>query len=71
MCRKLMYSVYAVLILILTASVPAGADVSIEVENFSFELPGTVKQHCWDGERPEGGVFADVPGWTDGSLTSN
>jgi len=71
MCRKLMYSVYVVLILILAASAPAGAIVSIEVENFSFELPGTVKQHCWDAERPEGGVFADVPGWTDGSLTSN
>jgi len=65
------FLLYVIAALIMAAGIPAGAAVSIEVENFSFELPGTVKQHCWDGERPEGGVFADVPGWTDGSLTSN
>jgi hypothetical protein len=71
MCRKMFFVVCVVLVFILAAGVPAGAAVSIEVENFGFELPGTVKQHCWDGERPEGGVFADVPGWTDGDATSN
>jgi regulation of enolase protein 1 (concanavalin A-like superfamily) len=71
MCKKSIYLVYTALALILAVGTPAGAAVSIEVENFSFELPGVIKQHCWDGERPEGGAIRDVPGWTDGPATSN
>jgi streptogramin lyase len=36
----------------------AGAVVSITVENFSFELPGTTKQQNWE----------NVPGWNSDSL---
>ena len=41
--------------------------VPITVENYSFELPGTIKQLCWDGEQ-EGST--DVPGWTDGAYAA-
>ena len=37
--------------------------MSIPVENFSFELPGTGKTNCWDGETNAKGTFVDVPGW--------
>lgn len=49
--------------MLIVGSTPATAAVSIPVENFSFELPGTIKQACWDGEKSGS---TDIPGWTDG-----
>jgi hypothetical protein len=52
--------------------------VAIEVENFSFELPGTGKQKCWDGENlnTETGddpndYFTDVPGWSSDTAAAD
>jgi PEP-CTERM motif len=50
----------------------AAQAVPITVENYSFDLPGTIKQICWDGEveidpiNNPGVYYDDVPGWTDG-----
>ena len=37
------------------------AYVKVPVPNYSFELPGTIKQQCWDGEKPGS---TDIPGWS-------
>jgi len=63
MCRKLIYLVYAVLILIMVACIPAGAAVPIEVENPSFELPGVGKRDI-----DQSGT---VPGWARVDLTTS
>jgi len=40
---------------------------AIDVENFSFELPGTEKIKGWNGEGVAGTPAVDIPGWsTDG-----
>jgi hypothetical protein len=44
----------------LGAPLEAGA---IAVENFSFELPGTVKIKGWNGEGAAGTPAVDIPGW--------
>ena len=68
MCKKLIYLVCGVLVLITVAGVPAGAaDEPITVVNYSFEEPNAGKQGCWDGEASGS---TDVPGWTDGSAVS-
>ena len=59
--KKLLIYV-AVLSMVCTGAAQA---VPIAVENYSFELPGTVKQSCWDGEKTYDGC-EDVPNWTDG-----
>ncbi|MBP8305327.1 MAG: discoidin domain-containing protein, partial [Phycisphaerae bacterium] len=51
--------VWAVGVLALGGAV-AEAVTPVEVVNWSFELPGTVKLRCWDGE--DAGA-PDVPGW--------
>jgi regulation of enolase protein 1 (concanavalin A-like superfamily) len=66
MCRKFIYSVYVVLVLVLAAGVPARADVNIPVVNYSFEEPNVVKTSGWDmedGALYYGGGPAEVPGW--------
>jgi len=66
MYRKLMYSVYVVLVLVLAAGVPARAAVNIPVVNYSFEEPNVVKTSGWDmedGALYYGGGPAEVPGW--------
>jgi hypothetical protein len=52
--------------------------VQIPVENFSFELPGTGKQKCWDGENlntetadDPNDYFTDVPGWSSDTPASD
>ncbi len=52
--------------------------IMLDVENFSFELPGTGKQKCWDGENlnSETGddpndYFTDVPGWSNDSAAAD
>jgi hypothetical protein len=64
MCKKLLL---LVLVIGLAAGAVLGAPTPVTVANFSFELPGTVKMHCWDGEMT--GTI-DVPGWTDGTLAA-
>ena len=44
----------------------AQEEIPVNVENYSFELPGTVKCKNWDGET----TYPDVPGWTDGDATA-
>jgi hypothetical protein len=66
MCRKSIYLVCGVAVLVMAAGIPAGAAVSIEVENFSFEEPNVVKTSGWDmedGALYYGGGPAEVPGW--------
>jgi hypothetical protein len=38
--------------------------VVVEVENFSFELPGTDKIKGWNGEGVDGTPAVDIPGWS-------
>ncbi len=45
--------------------------VPIEVENASFELPGTVKQNNWDGGTNSKGTFEDVPGWSSDTMAAD
>ena len=77
MRRKLIYSVYAVFVLVIAASIPAGAAVPITVQNYSFELPGTGKIIGWDmadGAHYEGGAGggpAEVPGWESDGKSIN
>jgi len=42
------------------------AYVKVPIPNNSFELPGTIKQQCWDGEKPGS---TDVPGWSSDIVT--
>jgi len=58
------------------ASIPE--PIMLDVENFSFELPGTGKQKCWDGENlnSETGddpndYFEDVPGWSNDTAAAD
>jgi hypothetical protein len=44
------------------------AYVKVPVPNNSFELPGNIKQQCWDGEKPGS---TDVPGWSSDIVTIN
>ena len=39
----------------------------IAIENFSFELPGTEKIKCWNGEGVDGTPAVDIPGWSSDS----
>jgi hypothetical protein len=41
---------------------PTGGS-TIAVENFSFELPGTIKIKGWNGEGVGGTPAVDIPGW--------
>jgi len=66
MCRKLIYLVCGVVVLIMAGGVPARADVNIPVVNYSFEEPNVVKTSGWDmedGALYYGGGPAEVPGW--------
>jgi hypothetical protein len=78
MRRKLIYSVYAVFVLVIAASIPAGAAVPITVQNYSLELPGNGKIIGWDMvdgahyESGAGGGPAEVPGWeSDGAIADS
>jgi hypothetical protein len=53
----------------LAASMAQAAPIT--VENSSFELPGTVKQNCWDGGTNGKGTFVDVPGWSSDTLAAD
>lgn len=50
---------------------PAPGPVAIAVVNFSFELPGTGKQNCWDGGTNSKGTFQDVPGWSSDTMAAD
>jgi hypothetical protein len=84
MCRKSIYVVCAVLVLIVATAIPGCATVPItcaavpiKVENFSFELPGNGKIIGWD--QNDGAHYAsdpcshaEVPGWeSDGTVTDS
>jgi len=43
----------------------------IAVENFSFELPGTVKIMGWNGEGVAGTPAVDVPGWSSDTAVAD
>jgi hypothetical protein len=59
---------FLVLVMGLSAGAALGAPTPITVVNYSFELPGTSKQSCWDGEKTGS---TDVPGWTDGDVVAS
>jgi hypothetical protein len=40
---------------------------AVEIENFSFELPGTEKIKGWNGEGVDGTPAVDIPGWSSDS----
>jgi regulation of enolase protein 1 (concanavalin A-like superfamily) len=63
MCRRSIYLIYVVLVLILAASFPADAAIPITVVNPSFELPGTGKRDI--------DQKGTVPGWTRVDLTTS
>ena len=44
------------------------AYIKVPVPNHSFELPGTYKQRCWDGEKPDS---TDIPGWSSDGVAIN
>jgi regulation of enolase protein 1 (concanavalin A-like superfamily) len=69
MNKKMNHFIYIVLVLIMTVGITDSSAVSIEVENFSFELPNVGNQQkCWDGEKAG---TVDVPGWTDGPASAS
>jgi hypothetical protein len=39
-----------------------------EIENFSFELPGTEKIKGWNGEGVDGTSAVDIPGWSSDAI---
>jgi hypothetical protein len=41
---------------------------AVEVENFSFELPGTEKIKGWNGEGVAGTPAVDIPGWSSDTI---
>lgn len=43
----------------------------IEVENFSFELPGTAKIKGWNGEGSGGTPAEDIPGWASDTAAAD
>jgi hypothetical protein len=45
--------------------------VSIEVENFSFELPGTEKIKGWNGEGVSDTPAEDIPGWASDTAAAD
>jgi hypothetical protein len=47
----------------LAGATPTGGG-AITIENFSFELPGTVKIKGWNGEGVGGTPAVDIPGWS-------
>ena len=50
------------LVVVLVASANSlAAYIKVSVPNHSFELPGTSRQQCWDGEKPGS---TDIPGWS-------
>jgi hypothetical protein len=49
----------------------AGPLKMVQVENASFELPGTVKQNNWDGGTNSKGTFEDVPGWSSDTMATD
>jgi len=63
MYKKSIYLVCTVLFLIMAAGIPVGAATSIEVENYSFELPGTGKKDI--------DQKGTVPGWARVDLTTS
>lgn len=58
-----------ILVVALIASVNSrAAYIKVPVPNHSFELPGTNKQQCWDGEKPDS---TDIPGWSSDFVAIN
>jgi len=53
------------------AAGPVSEPVAIDVENASFELPGTDKQNNWDGGTNDKGTFVDVPGWSSDIMATD
>jgi hypothetical protein len=45
--------------------------IAVAVENFSFELPGTVKIKGWNGEGVAGTPAVDIPGWASDSAVAD
>jgi len=41
---------------------------AVQIENFSFELPGTEKIKGWNGEGVDGTPAADIPGWSSDTV---
>jgi len=82
MCRKLVYLICTFVSLILALGVPARADVSIPVENYSFEIPDDGEKYDIDPLEPgvvTGWARTDPitsagrePGWasTDGTMSA-
>ncbi len=57
------------LIAVLLASTNSrAAYVKVSVPNNSFELPGTAKQQCWDGEKINS---IDIPAWSSDVVAIN
>jgi hypothetical protein len=65
--HKLNPFVSLVVVLVASANSQA-AYIRVPVPNHSFELPGTSKQQCWDGEKPGS---ADIPGWSSDVVAIN
>jgi len=56
---------------LLVVGLLAGAAYPVTLVNPSFELPGTVKQNCWDGGTNAKGTFEDVPGWSSDTIAAD
>ena len=44
---------------------------AVDVENFSFELPGTEKIKGWNGEGVSGTPAVDIPGWSSDAVVAD
>jgi hypothetical protein len=44
---------------------------AVEIENFSFELPGTEKIKGWNGEGVDSTPAVDIPGWSSDAVVAD
>ncbi len=61
-------SLVILVVALLASANSRAAYIKVPVPNYSFELPGTNKQQCWDGEKPDS---TDIPGWSSDLVAIN
>jgi hypothetical protein len=61
-------SLVILVVALLASANSRAAYINVPVPNYSFELPGTNKQQCWDGEKFDS---TDIPGWSSDFVAIN
>jgi hypothetical protein len=58
----------SLVVALLASANSRAAYIEVPIPNNSFEFPGTIKQQCWDGEKPDS---TDIPGWSSDIVAIN